>query len=128
MKHLRVAAVLLACFGASCSTGQAGLAGGEGRLAGRVGPGSPEANGVIPALRLTFSDGKTTVKTTVDDGSYSVDLPAGTWQVHSDDGGVCATGLRVAAAGSQRSDLMWPTGFCADYSGPPAPPSPPTRR
>ena len=103
----------------------AGLAAGSGRLAGRVGPGRPGEDRPIPALTLTFSDGKQTVETTVHDGRYTLDLPPGTWEVHSGDGTVCATGLRVVAAALQGEDLSWPGGACQDLSGPPAQPSPP---
>jgi hypothetical protein len=124
--RLRVFVIFLALVGASCSAGnEKGPAAGAGRLTGQVGPGRPEGNGVVPALTLTFRDGKTSVKTTVQDGVYSVDLPAGTWDVHSDDGDLCATGLRVAPGASQRNDLLWPTGSCQDHSGPPGGPTPP---
>jgi hypothetical protein len=121
--RLRVSVIFLALLGASCSTGN-GLAAGAGRLSGHVGPGRPGEN-VVPALTLTFSNGKTSVKTTVHDSRYTVDLPAGTWEVHADDGNLCATGLRVTARASQRNDLLWPSGSCQDHSGPPARPTPP---
>ena len=106
-----------------CSDG--GAPSGSGRITGRVGPGQPGDSAPIPSLTLRFSDGKRTVETSVEDGQYTVDLPAGTWEVHSADDNVCATGLRVVAAASQRNDLIWPSGSCQDLSGPPAGPSPP---
>ena len=102
-----------------------GLAPGAGRLTGHVGTGRPGENGAIPALALTFTSGEATAKTTVQEGAYIVDLPAGTWEVHSDDGNLCATSLGVTAGASQRDDLIWPTGICQDLSGPPANASPP---
>jgi hypothetical protein len=107
------------------NTSVAGLAPGSGRLAGHVGPGRPGDNSPIPALTLTFNDGKSTVQTTVHDGTYTVDLQAGTWDVRSDDGNLCATGLTVGAAAWQSNDLGWPFGGCQDLSGPPGNPSPP---
>jgi outer membrane murein-binding lipoprotein Lpp len=108
------------------STTVAGLAAGSGRLAGHVGPGRPGDDSPRPALTLTFNDGKSTVHTTVHDGTYTVDLPAGTWDVRSDDASLCATGLAVRAAAWQSNDLGWPFGGCQDLSGPPENPSPPT--
>jgi hypothetical protein len=133
-------AVFLGLAAASCSSGDssgsntptstsqslAGLAAGQGRLTGQVGPGRPGENGVIPPLTLTFSDGNRTVKATVLDGRYTVDLPAGTWEVRSDDANLCATGIKVGTMASQRNDLLWPVGSCQDLSGPPASPTPPT--
>lgn len=136
---IRASVVVLAIAAASCSNGDssasnnitstsqglAGLAPGEGRLTGQVGPGRPGENGVIPPLTLTFSDGNRTVKATVLNGSYSVDLPAATWEVRSDDSNLCATGIKVGAMALHRSDLLWPVGSCQDLSGPPSSPSPP---
>jgi hypothetical protein len=116
-----VASACLMLFG--CSGG--GPPSGSGRVTGYVGPGRPGDNTPIPSLTLRFSDGRRTVETTVEDGRYTVDLPAGTWEVHSDDDNVCATGLRVVAAASQRNDLIWPSGSCQDHSGPPTGRSPP---
>ena len=143
VRFLRLIGVVLALAATACSgddtaaekaststtvsSDLAGLAVGAGRLTGQVGPGRPGENGAIPDLTLSFSDGRTTIKATVHDARYTVDLPAGTWEVHSDDGNVCATGLRVAAAAVQNSDLIWPSGSCQDLSGPPSPPSPPPR-
>lgn len=124
---------------AGCSTGQptstggttttsnvlAELAPGSGRLAGHVGPGRPRDKGTIPPLTLEFSDGNITVKTTTHNGGYTVDLPAGTWEVHADDGNLCATGLSVVAGARQSDALIWPSGTCQDLSGPPAAPPPP---
>jgi hypothetical protein len=107
------------------NTSVAGLAPGSGRVAGHVGPGRPGDNSPIPALTLTFNDGKSTVQTTVHDGTYTVDLQAGTWDVRSDDGNLCATGLTVGAAAWQSNDLSWPFAGCQDLSGPPGNPSPP---
>jgi hypothetical protein len=112
---------------AGCSTEHPTLASGSGRLAGHVGPGRPGENRQIPQLTLEFSDGTSNVKTTVNDGVYTLDLPAGTWDVRSDDDNVCATGLRVVAAARQSADLIWPSGSCQDLSGPPVAPSPPGR-
>jgi|SRR5581483_870768 len=99
-----------------------GLAAGSGRVAGHLGPGRPGENGAVPAVVLTFSNGHGAVNTTVHDGAYSVDLAADTWDVHSDDHNVCATGLRVTAGASQSADLIWPFGSCQDLSGQPPPP------
>jgi hypothetical protein len=107
------------------NTSVAGLAPGSGRLAGHVGPGRPGDNSPIPALTLTFTDGKSTVQTTVHDGTYTVDLRGGTCDVRSDGGNLCATGLTVEAAAWQSDDLGWPFGGCQDLSGPPGNPSPP---
>jgi len=60
------------------------------------------SNGAVSAVVLTFSNGHDAVKTTVHDGAYSVDLAADTWEVHSDDHNICATGLRVT---SSRAEL-----------------------
>jgi len=136
---IRASVVVLAIVAASCSSGEssgsngrtstsqslAGLAAGEGRLTGQVGPGRPGENGVIPPLTLTFSDGNRTVKATVLNGRYTVDLPAGTWEVRSDDSDLCATGIKVGTMALQRNDLLWPVGSCQDLSGPPSGPSPP---
>src|SRR6266542_3102169 len=106
-----------------------GLPPGAARLSGRVGPGRPGESGVIPPLTLTFSNGEAQIETTVKEGNYTVDLPAGTWQVHANDGNLCATGLTVAPGGAQNDDLIWPSGSCEDRSGPPsgaAPPAGPT--
>ena len=100
------------------NTSVTGLAVGSGRLAGHVGPGRPGDNSSIPTLTLTFGDGQSTVETTVHDGVYTVDLRAGTWDVHSDDGNLCATGLSVRATAWQRDDLAWPSSGCRNLASP----------
>ena len=112
-------------FSNGLDTSVAGLGSGHGRLAGHVGPGRPGVDGPIPAMTLGFSNGATTVEATVHDGVYSVDLPAGRWEVHGDAGNVCATGLSVAPGGWQSADLIWPNGSCQDLGGPPEGPKPP---
>jgi len=110
---------------AATSDPTAGLAVGSGRLTGRVGPGRPAENGAVPALVLTFRNGDATVQATEHDGTYTVDLPAGTWEVHADDGNLCARGLRIVAGAAQSDDLLWPAGGCQDLGGPPSAPAPP---
>jgi hypothetical protein len=128
MRGLVVGACLLA---AGCSSGPKttlslnphGIPPGQGRVAGRVGPGAPP-NGTVPTLVLTFTTGSVTVSVTAPHGVYQVDLAPGTWSVRSDDGKACATGLRVTAGGASRDDLIYPTFSCQDLSGPPNPPPP----
>ena len=91
---------------------------GYGRLSGSVGPGAPP-DGTIPNLVLTFSDGTTTLHTTVIRGRYQIDLPAGSWDVRSE--GVCATGLSVTAGTWQQDGLVYPTAQCQSLAGPPPP-------
>ena len=109
----------------ACTTasGTEHLAAGYGRLTGHVGPGAPP-NGTVPAMTLRFSNGSETVSATVKNGSYQVDLPAGTWDVRCP-AGVCASGISVTAGAWGRNDLGYPIGGCQNLSGPPTPSTPP---
>ena len=115
-----VLALLLLALGACTTTTATGSIRGlptrYGRLSGSVGPGAPP-NGTIPNLVLTFSNGTTTLRATVIDGKYQIDLPAGTWDVRSE--GLCATGLSVTAGAWQQDGLVYPTAQCQSLAGPP---------
>lgn len=111
-----------ACTNTATNGSTHGLPTGYGRLSGTVGPGAPP-NGTIPDMVLTFSNGATSLRAAVKGGKYQIDLPAGRWDVRSP-GGVCATGLSVAAGGLQRDDLVYPMGGCQDLGAPPGPPAP----
>src|SRR5438105_12374285 len=113
MRGVVVGACLLA---AGCSSGPKtslslnphGIPPGQGRVAGRVGPGAPP-NGTVPTLVLTFRTGSVKVSVTAAHGVYQVDLAPGIWSVRSDDGMACATGIRVTAGAVQGGDLIYPT-------------------
>jgi len=128
------AGVVLFVLTASCSSAASGglststesLRPGNGRLVGRLGPGTPPANTVPATLALTFGSSVMTVQAQARMGVYRVDLPEGRWSVRSADGKVCALGILVTAGAWQRDDLIYPTASCQDLSGPPSPQLPPS--
>lgn len=67
-------------------------------------------------MTLSFSDGQSHADVIVAKGAYQVDLPAGTWSV-SGTGGICATGIRVAAGAWQSDDLVYPVSGCQHMAG-----------
>ena len=120
---LIAAALIGGMSGCSSAASTSGLAVGYGRLSGHIGPGAPP-DGTTPNIVLSFSSGNKTARATETRGTYTIDLPAGVWDVRSP-AGVCATGIRVIAGAWQRDDLAYPTGQCQSLEGPPTPATPP---
>ena len=97
---------LLALFG--CSESEVPTHSAVGALHGTIGPGAPPAGDVPATLEVVFVSGSEQVRATAEDGEYEIRLPAGTWDVRTEDGRACSLGVAVHGATRQRLDLAYP--------------------
>ena len=91
-----------------CSEAEVPTDSAVGALHGTIGPGAPPAGDVPATLEVVFVRGSEQVRTTAQDGEYEIRLPAGTWDVRTEDGGACSLEVAVQGATRQRLDLAYP--------------------